>query len=265
MPQPPSYTPPAGSFPIDPKDLIAGLGRGLALIEAFEDGVSRMTVAQAAARTGTPRSAVRRHLLTLCHLGYMETDGKMYWLAPRVLRLGRSYLGSARLPRLVQPFIQRLAESIGETVNASVLDGHEVAYLARSTSPRLVSIGFQAGDRAPAHVVAPGVALVAALPEEAAARWIDVHDFVSFTARTVTTAAAFAEQVKTVRLAGFCLLEQQLNSGLTGLALTLTDLRGRCHGAVGTTFPASAHSRAEVVTRLVPALRATADSLRPLL
>jgi IclR family transcriptional regulator, pca regulon regulatory protein len=37
-----------------------------------------------------------------------------------VLRLGKSYLGSARLPRLVQPFIQRISMQRGETVNVSV-------------------------------------------------------------------------------------------------------------------------------------------------
>lgn len=265
MNEQPSYTAPVGSFPIDSQDLIAGLGRGLRLIEAFDDTLPRMTIAQAAARTAMPRSAVRRHLLTLCHLGYMQTDGKLYWLAPRVLRLGRSYLSASRMHRQVQPFIQRLSETIGETVNVSVLDGHEVAYIARSSSPRLVSIGFQPGDRAPAHVVAPGVALVSALSDEAAAQWMKEHDFVTFTARTVTTIDDFAQEVAGVRQDGFCKLEQQLNSGLTGVAVLLTDLRGRCHAAMGTSFPTVAWTREDITSRLLPALRATVENLRPLL
>lgn len=257
-----SYIPPAGEFPIAPSDFIAGLERGLALIEVFDDANPRMTIAQAASRTGLPRSAVRRHLLTLCHLGYMETDGKLYWLAPRVLRLGRSYLGASRLPRKVQPFMQRLSETIGETVNVSVLDGHEVAYLARSNSPRLVSIGFQPGDRAPAHVVAPGVILVSALSDDLCARWIAEHDFVGYTMQTVTTREAFAAEVAGARKDGYCLLEQQLTSGLTGVSVLLRDGRGRCHGAMGTTFPTSAWSRTDIVSRMIPALRSAAESLR---
>ena len=265
MNESPSYTAPAGSFPIEPEDFIAGLERGLALIEAFDDTCPRMTIAQAAARTGLHRSAVRRHLLTLCHLGYLQTDGKLFSLAPRVLRLGRSYLGASRLPRQVQPFIQRLSGAIGETVNVSVLDGHEVAYIARSTSPRWVSIGFQPGDRAPAHGVAPGVALVAAMPDDAADRWIAQHDFVGYTERTCVSREGFAGQVQSVRRDGYCLLEQQLTSGLTGLALPLVDLRGRCHGAMGTTFPTSAWGHAEIVSRLLPALQSVAASLRNVL
>ena len=140
----------AEHFPIAAQDLIAGLGRGLAVIESFDDDHPRMSPAEVSARTGIPRTAARRHLLSLCHFGYAQTDGKRFRLAPRVLRLGHSYLEAARLPRLVRPFIQRLSLATGETVNVSVLDGHGVVYVARSSSPRFVSVGFQVGDRAPA-------------------------------------------------------------------------------------------------------------------
>ena len=94
------------------------------------------------------------------HFGYAAGDGKRFWLLPRVLRLGQGYLESARLPRLVQPFIQRVSMQSGETVNVSVLDGHEVVYIARSNSPRVVSIGYHPGARVPAHVVTPGLVML---------------------------------------------------------------------------------------------------------
>ena len=90
------------TFEIDRKDLIEGLGKGLKVIEAFDDDHPRLTASETAALTGLSRTAARRFLLSLCHFGYAATDGKHFWLAPRVLRLGQSYLGAARLPRLVQ-------------------------------------------------------------------------------------------------------------------------------------------------------------------
>ena len=51
----------------------------------------------------------------------------------------------------------------GETANISVLDGHEVVYVARSNAPRVVSIGFHVGARVAAHAVSvAGFALSAA-------------------------------------------------------------------------------------------------------
>jgi IclR family pca regulon transcriptional regulator len=93
---------------LDKRDWIAGLEKGLGIIESFDGANPRMTVSQAAARCGLTRSAARRYLLTLAHLGFVGTDGKLFWLTPRVLRLGQSYLESARLPRIVQPFLQRV-------------------------------------------------------------------------------------------------------------------------------------------------------------
>ena len=126
-------------FDIDRKDLIEGLGKGLRMIEAFDDDHPRLSPSEAARRAAITRTAARRYLLSLVHFGYAATDGKLFWLTPRVLRLGQSYLGAARLPRLVQPFIQRASLASGETVNVSVLDGHEVVYvclLYTSPSPR---------------------------------------------------------------------------------------------------------------------------------
>ena len=80
-------------------DYIAGMAKGLAVLETFDTQRQRLNATLAAERAGLTRAAARRHLLTLAHLGYLETDGSWFWLAPKVLRFSGSYLASARLPR----------------------------------------------------------------------------------------------------------------------------------------------------------------------
>ena len=255
-------TAPEARYPIAAEDLIAGLGRGLSVIEAFDDEHWRMTIAEVSARTAIPRTAARRHLLSLCHFGYAETDGKQFWLTPRVLRLGQSYLDAARLPRLVRPFIQQLSTVTGETVNVSVLDGHEVVYVARSNSPRMVSIGFHAGARVPAHVVSPGSVLLAALDDRALSKWIAAHDFAGYTANTTTDRAAFRKQVQTVRAQDHWTSQGQLDAGLTGVAVALKDRRGVCKAAIGMTVQSLNWKLPQIVAELLPALQQTAQNLR---
>lgn len=252
-------------FALDPADLISGLERGLAVIESFDDECPRLTVAQVAARTGISRTAARRYLLNLCHLGYADTDGKLYWLAPRVLRLGQSYLGSARLPRLVQPFVQRLSMECGETVNVSVLDDHEVVYIARSNSPRVVSIGFHAGARVPVHVVSPGIVLLSTLSDEALEVWAGQHPFASFTPNTQVTPEAFVTQVRAARQQGYWISVGQLDSGLTGVATLLRDRRGEARAALGMTLQSAAWPQAQIEARLLPLLTNTAQILRDII
>src|SRR6187402_2024876 len=116
-PHPPSALQVPGTSTLDKRDWIAGLEKGLSIIECFDDANPRLTASQAGARCGMTRTAARRYLLTLEHLGYIAGDGKLFWLTPRVLRLGQSYLESARLPRIVQPYLQRITAGT-----------HEIAY-----------------------------------------------------------------------------------------------------------------------------------------
>ena len=115
-----------------------------------------MTASEAGQRTGMTRTAARRYLLTLQHMGYVASDGKLFWLTPRVLRLGQSYLESARLPRIVQPFLQRVAAGTHEIAYLSVMDGDEVVYIARNGPNRSMSTGYVLGARVPAQVTAVG-------------------------------------------------------------------------------------------------------------
>ena len=256
---------PAIRHAIDRKDLIEGLGKGLRVIECFDDDYVRITPAETAALANVSRTAARRYLLSLVHFGYAASDGKRFWLLPRVLRLGQGFLDSARLPRLVQPFIQRVSMQSGETVNVSVLDGHEIVYVARSNSPRLVTIGFHAGARAPAHGVAPGPAILSTFDDETLERWLAAHEFAAFTPQGVTNAERFRETVLAARACGYGVAEQQLDAGLRGIALPLVNRKGECVGAVGMTLPRLPETADEMVTRLLPALQEAARALRPIL
>lgn len=254
--------PSSKDFPIDPGDLISGVGRALAVIEAFNDEYGRMTVTQVAERTGIPRTAARRYLLNLCHFGYADTDGKFYWLTPRVLRLGQGYLDGARLPRLVQPFIQRLAMSSGETVNVSVLDGHELVYVARSNSPRVVSIGFYAGARVSAHVVGAGPAILSTLDDASLKAWIATHEFSTFNSNAVLTPRKFEKIVMAARKNNHCISVGNLDQGLTGVAVPLRDRHGECKAALSMTLQSSIWSEELIVEKLLPLIIDTAQVLR---
>lgn len=251
--------------PVDRRDLIEGLGKGLRLIEAFDDEHPRLTPSEAARLAGLTRTAARRYLLSLVHFGYADTDGKHFWLAPRVLRLGQSFLDGSRTARLVQPFIQRITNATGETVNVSVLDGHETVYIARSNSARRITIGFAPGARVPTHVVTPGVVLLSTLSDVALDEWLQGYDFGAYLPTTVTNAAVFREHVLMARALGYWVTEAQFDPGLRGLAVPLKDRKGECKGAVSTTMPIHPLTREQMVERFLPLLQECALALRPVL
>lgn len=250
---------------IERRDLIDGLGKGLRVIECFDADHARLSTTEVAGLAGLTRAAARRYLLSLVHYGYAQTDGRLFWLEPRVLRLGQSYLAAARLPRLVQPFIQRASLHTGETVNFSVLDGHEIVYLARSNPPRFVSIGYQVGTRVPAHVVTPGYVLTGLMDDEQLDRWIAAHDFGAFSAHTLVDPAKFRVHARKARELGYWATERMLDPGLRGVALPLRDRKGHAVGAVGMTVPFTAYDNEAVLNTLLPALRQVGVELQAVL
>ena len=255
---------PAGG--VAQQDLVEGLAKGLRVIESFDDEHPTLTATECAQRCGITRTAARRHLLTLLHLGYAGSDGKRFWLAPRVLRLGNSFLDATRLPRIVQPFLQQLAEATHETVNLSVLDGHEITYLARSDSQRVLSVGYQRGVRSPAHAVAPGPLLAGLqFSGRALEHWAAEHEFTAFTPHTVTEPSRFVQSARAAASLGYAILEQQFHPGYSGVAAALVDRKGRCHGAIGMAVASANWSRAEMEARLLPPLMSTIAKVRAIL
>jgi len=247
---------------IQRKDVIEGLGKGLQVIEAFDEDHPRLTASETAERVGITRTAARRYLLSLVHFGYAQTDGKRFWLLPRVLRLGQSYLNAARLPRIVQPFLQRLAIECQENFSFSVLDGHDILYVVRSNNPRLITIGFPVGARVPAHVATPGVVILSTKTDAWLDGWLADHEFGAFTPHTVTTADEFRRYVRAARDLGYWVTEQQYTPGLRGIAVPVKDRKGGCVGAIGTTLPMQPLSRDEAVERLLPRLNDVVEILR---
>ncbi len=163
------------------RDLVAGLGKGLAIIELFNETRRRMAISEAASLIGLTRAAARRYLLSLVHLGYAEFDGKFFSLTPRVMRLGHAYLAMTPLAKLLQPYVDSIAREAGDPSMAAILDDTDVICIAQAAPPRLVFTSLSVGSRLPAYSTALGRVLLA----YASTEWLEGYwRKVRFEART---------------------------------------------------------------------------------
>lgn len=250
---------------LDARDWIAGLEKGLHIIEAFDAAHTRMTATETGARCGMTRTAARRYLKTLVHLGYVGTDGKLYWLSPRILRLGHAYLESARLPRLVQPLLQRITAGTNEIAYLGVLDGDDTVFIARSGLQRHTASGYMPGTRLPVQVTAAGMVMLACSPEDEVDRWLQGHELRSFTSFTMANKDSLREALTVFRRQGWAVSEQQLELNFRGIAVPLLDRNNTVHGAISITMPINREEMDHALSRVLPVLQEAAQSLRPLL
>ena len=256
---------PPSPAPLEKRDWIAGLEKGLSIIEAFDDAWPRLTASQAGERCGLTRTAARRYLLTLAHLGYVATDGKLFWLTPRVLRLGQSYLESARLPRIVQPFLQRVTAGTQEIAYVSVLDGDETVYIARNGSNRSMNTGFVLGARVPAQVTAAGLLMLALGDPEQLELWLQAKMLKAYTSHSITSKDRLRVEFARIRANGWAISEQQLELNYRGIAMPLLDRHGDVVGGLNVSMPMGHESSEDAVRRVLPVLQETARAMRNLI
>ncbi|MDB5912803.1 MAG: transcriptional regulator, IclR family [Ramlibacter sp.] len=247
---------------IDRRNWIAGLDKGLSILQAFDVDHSRLNASAAARLAGLSRSAARRHLMMLSYLGFLETDGKSFWLTPKVLRLGGAYLESARLPRAVQPYLQRLTAATQESAFFCVLDADEVVCVARNASERAAQMGYLPGSRIPPFVTSSGIVLLAALQTQQAAVTLAAYEVRPYTPHTITDKDALRRAIELGVAQGYALLEQQLEPGVRGIAVPVKNLRAETFGALSVTTRMGDETTAAAVRRLLPPLLQVAHEMR---
>jgi IclR family pca regulon transcriptional regulator len=264
-PSPPQPAEPA--WEADPlhRDFVMSLEKGLAVIAAFDQHRPRLTIAEVAARCEITRAAARRYLLTLEHLGYVNCDRKMYALTAKVLRLGQSYMHSARLPRIIQPVLLELATKLQEASSAGVLDGDDVISIAATTSGRPVSVTLQPGTRVPAHCTANGRILLGVLSPLDFERWLARQALEALTPHTITSTKRLADEIARARAVGYALVDQELEVGLRTIAVPLKNHRGEVIASINVSAHAGRMSMDRLVDECLPALLDAQTRLRSVL
>ena len=271
----------SSTVPIAKADMIEGMAKGMAVLESFDTQRQRLNATLAAERAGITRAAARRHLLTLAHLGYLETDGSYFWLAAKVLRFSGSYLATSRLPRAVQPTLNRLAVQTRESFSAVVLDGDEVVIVARSgfewrrlpdekmVSAKLLAYGLHLGARLPTHATSTGRVLLAAKPQNEVSAWLNTRSenggLPRLTLNTVTDPAQLCALINQVRLDDFNVTSEEHELDVLALAVPLRDMQGRTVAALNVVSSPQRMTDETLRRELLPLLLDAARELRPLL
>lgn len=247
------------------RDTMGGFAKGLRVIEAFSAEKPRMSIADAALISGLDRATARRCLLTLSDLGYANYDGKYFSLTPKIMRLGHAYLSATPLPQILQPFLDRLSEEVGQSVSASVLDATDIIYIARASQRRVMSINLTPGSRLPAYCASMGRVLLAALSADDALARLRQRELKRYTQFTKTDPDVLMNEIAHVRENGFAVIDQELELGLCSIAVPLTNERGQVVAAINIGASAANVAADKLADLYLQTMLAVASSIKPLL
>lgn len=239
----------------DDREFVQSLARGLSVIQAFGPERSAPSLSEVARATGLSRAAARRFLLTLERLGYVAVEGKRFSLRPRVLNLGYAYLSSMAWWEVAQPHMEEVAAQVHESCSASVLEGHDLIYVARVPTRRILSIGLSIGSHLPAHSTSMGRVLLSGLPEDALDEFLREASLTRHTERTVTDPARLRRIIAKTAKNGWTLVDQELELGMRSIAVPIWGVNRRLIAALNISTHVARMTADQMVEQLLPVLR----------
>jgi IclR family transcriptional regulator, pca regulon regulatory protein len=252
-------------FAGDP-NFMTSLARGLLVIQAFSRRKPHLSISQLSRRTGLSRASVRRCLHTLSRLGFAGTDdGRNFYLRPRILTLGHSYLSSMPLATAAQPILEHLSQILHESCSIALLDGTDIVYIARANVTRIMAIDLGVGTRLPAFCTSMGRVLLANLPPEELENTLMRIEFTRYTDKTLTSMEKLRQVLAKVRREGYAIIDQELEVGLRSMAVPVQNPAERVVAAINVGAHGQRVSVLDMQTRFLPYLRAAAHELCPLL
>lgn len=236
----------------NPADFSEALARGLSVLQAFSVDNPRLTQADLARRLNLPRPTVRRAVVTLVHLGFLEQEGRTYQLSSRVLNLATAFLTSNSVSLVVQPVCEQLCAEFNASCTAAVVEDRDAVMIARALPRDSLSVGAGIGFRVPAATSALGRVLLAEYDTERRAPFLAATD-------DPTRLSRILEQV---REEGYAYVANEVETGYHSVAVPLRRWDWKIVAAlnVGTNIDRIPpdHMTGPVLTRL----RETATTLR---
>lgn len=251
------------------EDFVAGIGKGMAILDSFGTDRHRLNITMAAEKTGMTRAAARRHLLTLEYLGYLESDGHYFYLTPKILKFSGSYLSGAHLPKISQPLLNLLTTQTSLIYSVMVLDGYEAITIARSAAhqqtDRVNPYGLHLGNRLPAHATSAGKILLAYLDDHEQQEWLSQYPLQRLTKYTHTDNTDFLELLSEIKEQGWCYSSEEHELGVHALAVPIYGQQSRIVAALNIVSPTMRTTKEYLIQHILPLLQETARELRNIL
>jgi len=223
---------PKGSASIQ---VIERLAQLLDVIAGHEDPVSLKILS---AETGLHPSTAFRILASLAEQGFVErTTRGNYQLGVKLMQLGSRVSSGVDIRKVALPFMEKLRDQLGETVNLTVREDDEVVYIERTLAKRMIRVEQVIGSRAPLHVTAVGKLMLGYQGEAACRIYAKRSKLPAYTINTHTKATALLEDCISATKNGYALDNEEAELGVGCIGTLIRDAGGNVVGGLSVSAP----------------------------
>ncbi|EUC12983.1 UNVERIFIED_ORG: IclR family transcriptional regulator [Burkholderia sp. CF145] len=213
---------------------VQSVEKAMKVLTAFDGSKRQLSLSEISSLTGFDMSATQRFTFTLAALGYLfkDPDSRKYELSPRLLDFTYHYLTSNELVSRATPYLQQLGSETEEATNLTVLDDTDIVFVLRIVSRNVFNAHVITGSRLPAYCTAPGLAILATLPDGEIEDILSRTNLVPYTSSTVYQPRKIRDRIAQIRKQGYAHTEDEYFVSDISTAAAITNAHGRGIGAV---------------------------------
>ena len=191
-------------------------------------------------RTKIPKSTVFRVLTTLHSLGYVIRDeNREYYVSPSLVELAGEQATTEVLRRAALPWMVRLRNESGETINLGQLQLDKVVYLEVAPSEFALRLSERRGATVAPHASAMGKAILAFSPPELVDSLLRAAELARYTRNTITEPEALLDELRRVRERGYAFDKGETSSLATCVGAPILGANGCAVAAMSISGPTS--------------------------
>jgi len=231
-------------------DLVKSAARVLDVLEMFALTLEPLGVSEVARRLDIPKSSAQSLLTTLSARAYLDRNGSGYALPPTLRGVGWVGGQVARLIRVAQPIMRRIADASGESAFLGVLTPeHMIRYVAKEASTNEVRYDAALSHLRPVYCTSIGLVILAFKPQREGDVLLRDLSLKKITPYTITDRALLRTMLARIRVQGYAEVRNANVNGASGVSAPIFGPDAEVLAGLNLGSPSSRYAKAR--TRMI--------------
>ena len=221
-----------------PEARIQVIDRAATLLDSISRYSKPVKLKVLSADTGLHPSADHRILHSLIDNRFVERNGGgEYRLGQRLLQLSNRLHTDIDLRAVALPFMEKLRDKTGETVNLTIREGDVVIYFEKVTPNRMMHVQQIIGSRAPLHVTGVGKLMLGSGGEDEIANYAQRTNLPAYTRNTFSSLTALTDECLKSAAQGYALDNEEAEIDVGCIGVLLYDRTGNITAGLSVSAP----------------------------
>lgn len=222
------------------------VGKALSVLSLVASFGRPVRFSEVLAKSDLPKPTLYRFIQSLTNQNMLSYDGSRQTYAPglRLLRLAHAAWEQSSLAPIARPFLDELAENVGEAVHLAQIDNGQVLFIDKRRAHAGFDTLAQAGQVAPAYCTGVGKAILAFMTDGNRERALQQQAFMTYTPATHSSADTLTAELAHIRSEGVAYDREEHEAGIISIAAPILTKNGAVIGAISVATTTGRHDLA---------------------